>query len=97
MVSNIYNTDKILHEVGSRDGKTMDQINRIEAQIRIKKLKDRNGIKKLINSDLTLYPNEIVFLISLLRFNTKPISALQLSWVTGIKKRYRTHKQKQQK
>jgi hypothetical protein len=76
-------------------GKTIDQINRIEAQIRIKKLKDRNGIKKLINSDLTLYPNEIVFLISLLRFNTKPISTLQLSWVKGIKKRYRIHKQKQ--
>jgi hypothetical protein len=75
--------------------KRIDSTNRMEAQIRIKKLTDRNGIKKLINSNLTLYPNEIVFLTNLLRFNTNPISALQLSWVSGIKKRHRTLKKLQ--
>ena len=89
MINNKYNTNRILHEEGSMEGKTVDQINRVEAGIRIKKLTDRHGIKKLINSKLILYPNEVILLVNLLRFNTRPLSNIQLLKVKALQKRYR--------
>jgi len=89
MINNKYNTNRILHEEGSIEGKTVDQIKRMEASIRIKKLKDRNGIKKLLNSKLILYPNEVTLLVNLLRFNTRPLSNIQLLEVGTLQKRYR--------
>lgn len=67
----------------------IDTIKRNEARIRITTLKDRNGIKKVINSNFLLYPNELALLTNLLRFNTNPLSNIQKKSLGVILKRYR--------
>jgi len=67
----------------------IDTIKRNEARIRITTLKDRNGIKKVINSNFLLYPNELALLTNLLRFNTNPLSNIQKKSLGVIMKRYR--------
>ena len=67
----------------------IDTIKRNEARIRITTLKDRNGIKKVINSNFLLYPNELALLTNLLKFNTNPLSNIQKKSLGVILKRYR--------
>jgi len=67
----------------------IDTIKRNEARARITTLKDRNGIKKVINSNFLLYPNELALLTNLLRFNTNPLSNIQKKSLGVILKRYR--------